>query len=82
MSGKRLAFVRGEDEVYLTEHDTDQERMYVALAEVGLTPTTGGGGWLGWDRPLTQAEYDFVVKAEQLARCATLGADRTTGEET
>lgn len=56
----------GEPEVYLTERGTDIERMYIALAEVGLTPTENGGGWLGWDRELTQDEYDIVVKAERL----------------
>lgn len=55
-------------EVYLTEHDTDQERMWIALSEVGLQGTENGGGWLGWDRELSQDEYDLVVKAEQLAR--------------
>ena len=55
-------------EVYFTEWDTDPERMYCALAEVGLTPWESGGGWLGWDRNLTQDEYDLVVKAEKLVR--------------
>lgn len=55
-------------EVYLTESDTDLERMHMALAEVGLEPTDGGGGWVGWDRRLKQEEYDLVVKAEQLSK--------------
>lgn len=53
-------------EVYLTERDTDIERMYYALAEVGLTPDENGGGWMSWDRALTQNEYDLVAKAERL----------------
>ena len=65
---KPIRVLEDKGEVYLTEHDTDLEIMYYALAEVGLTPTDGGGGWYGWDRWLTQAEYDLVVKAESLAK--------------
>jgi hypothetical protein len=61
-----LAFRDGE--IYFTEADTDIELMYVALGEVGLTPDENGGGWLGWDRELTQEGYDLVVKAEQLIK--------------
>lgn len=47
--------------------EADLEIMYYALAEVGLTPDKGGGGWFGWDRELTDAEFALVLRAEELS---------------
>ena len=57
-----------EGDVYCTADETDLERMHMALAEVGLEPTRGGGGWVGWDRELTDAEVALVIKAELVAQ--------------
>lgn len=49
------------------DREADPERMYYALAEVGLEPSESGGGFFVFDRHLTEAEFALVNKAETLA---------------
>lgn len=55
-------------EAYCHDPEVDQERIWMALAEVGLEPDESGGGWIGWTTELTPEERRQVEKAERLSR--------------
>jgi len=58
----------GDETTWCFPCEIDAERLYNALAEVGLEPTESGGGWFGWDRELTTDEIRMTRRAVEISR--------------